>query len=425
MSIIGLSAQRLETLLAPVLVAAESAPVLGDGVGVPIEQHIGEPATPEDIFSKVVWSLLAEPGDGVAGDVVAVLGAKLALEALIQVRNDPVLFFSYLPTELSAELKVRLNEGELQNAIQRWLPRLNQTASERALEHGALLGAKMLCAEGSFWPQGLEDLGRHQPMVLWMRGNPQLLGRVNRSVALVGSRAASGYGEQVAMELATGLDNLGYEILSGGAYGIDGMAHRAALANDSSTTAIFAGGVDRLYPTGHEQLLQGIIRNGLVLAESPPGTSPTKWRFLQRNRLIAALSSATIVIEAGFRSGSLNTAGHAQQLGRALGAVPGPITSASSAGCHRLFREYGAECIVSVETAAELLGASVPGREQQDELLSRDELRVLDGLSSTIGHGLGELAALIGMGLGELQSLLGLLELQGLAIRKQDLWMKP
>ena len=139
------------------------------------------------------------------------------------------------------------------------------------------------------------------------------------------------------------------------------MAHRAALASDGTTIAFLAGGIDRFYPLGHESLLTRIAQTGAVVSELPCGAAPTKWRFLQRNRLIAAASQATVVLEAGIRSGSLNTAGHAAALGRPLGAVPGPVTSPASAGCHRLLREFDAVCVVDADQMAELAAAG-PGR---------------------------------------------------------------
>ena len=140
------------------------------------------------------------------------------------------------------------------------------------------------------------------------------------------------------------------------AYGIDGAAHRAAITAGGTTIALLAGGADRPYPAGHSQLIERIAASGAVVSEVPCGSAPTKWRFLQRNRLIAALADATVVVEAGWRSGSLNTAGHAAALARPLGAVPGPVTSAASAGCHRLLREFDARCITGAEDVVELLG---------------------------------------------------------------------
>ena len=177
----------------------------------------------------------------------------------------------------------------------------------------------------------LGDLEAHAPFALWVRGDPRRLAALDRSIALVGARAATGYGEHVTIEAASGLVDRGFAIVSGAAYGIDGAAHRAALASQGTTVAVLAGGLDRFYPSGHEQLLGRIADRGVVVAEVPPAPTPTKWRFLLRNRLIAALSGATVVVEAGWRSGSLNTAGHAATLGRPLGAVPGPGDAAPQA----------------------------------------------------------------------------------------------
>src|SRR6478735_9090910 len=158
----------------------------------------------------------------------------------------------------------------------------------------------------------------------------------------------------MSAEVSSGLVDRGYTIVSGAALGIDGHAHRAALANRGGTIAVLAGGLDRFYPAAHDALLKRIVEHGAVVTEVPMGTPPTKWRFLQRNRLIAAISGATVVIEAGWRSGSLNTAGHAAALGRPLGALPGPVTSSASAGCHRMIREMDAVCVTTVDEMAEL-----------------------------------------------------------------------
>jgi DNA processing protein len=144
-------------------------------------------------------------------------------------------------------------------------------------------------------------------------------------------------------------------VLSGGAYGIDGAAHRAALASGGSTVAVLAGGLDRLYPAGHTELLTRVGKEGLLLSELPPGAAPTKWRFLARGRLLAALSGTVLIAEAGYRSGSLHTAARAIELGRPVGAVPGPLTSAASAGCHRLLRDGLGSIITGYDDVRELL----------------------------------------------------------------------
>jgi DNA processing protein len=190
---------------------------------------------------------------------------------------------------------------------------------------------------------------------------------------------------------------------------------------------VLAGGLDRFYPSGHEQLLTRVAERGVVLAEVPPGTTPTKWRFLLRNRLIAALSNATIVVEAGWRSGSLNTANHAATLGRPLGAVPGPVTSAASAGCHRLLREFAAVCVTTADEMAELAGVSV-GRgpvAASGEERSPNQIRVLDAVSRTAPRRIERIAELSGLGTDRVRAELGLLELDGVVVERPGGWLRP
>jgi DNA processing protein len=232
----------------------------------------------------------------------------------------------------------------------RWRPRLSSADYLRVKAAVQRLNLTVLVPGDEHWPTDLAVLGDKQPFALYVRGDASLL--TTPMIGLVGARAATGYGEHVTMELAAGVVDRGYTVVSGAAYGIDGMAHRAAIASNGKTVAVLAGGVDRFYPAGHDQLLARIVEVGAVVSELPPGSAPTKWRFLARNRIIAALSDALVVVEAGFRSGSLNCAGHAAVLGIPLGAVPGPVTSPTSAGCHRLFREENAKCVT---TAAEIV----------------------------------------------------------------------
>jgi DNA processing protein len=258
-----------------------------------------------------------------------------------------------------------------------------------------------------------------------MRGVDSALPALERSVALVGARSATTYGEHVVAEVSAGLADRGYAIVSGAAYGIDGMAHRAALASRGMTVAFLAGGVDRFYPSGHDALLTRMIGEGAILSELPCGQPPTKWRFLQRNRLIAAASQATVVIEAGWRSGSLNTAGHAAQLGRPIGAVPGPVTSAASAGCHRLIRDYDATLVTSAEEVAELLGARRPGEAPADPPApSGDETRLLDALSFSSPRRVTDIAARSGLSVAAVQSLLGGLEIDERVAERERGWVK-
>jgi DNA processing protein len=209
------------------------------------------------------------------------------------------------------------------------------------------------------WPPQLGDLGDQAPMELYVLGDPNLRELTRHAVAMVGSRAATAYGEVVATELASDLAERGVTVISGGAYGIDAVCHRAALGVAGKTVAVMAGGVDRLYPPGNQRLLEAIIaQGGAVISELPPGTVPNRGRFAARNRLIAALGEATVVVESAGRSGSgtLNTARHAGVLGRPVGAVPGPVTSLCSAGCHKLIQQGLARLVVSVDDITDLAG---------------------------------------------------------------------
>jgi DNA processing protein len=198
-------------------------------------------------------------------------------------------------------------------------------------------------------------LGLRRPYALWLRGEADLRYCCLRSVSIVGARAATAYGAHVGTEMAAALAERGWTVVSGGAYGIDSCAHRGALAADGVTIAVLACGVDVAYPAGHADLLTAIAAQGVLVSEWPPGRTPTRRRFLIRNRVIGALSRGTVVVEAGLRSGALNTARHARDLGRPLMAVPGPVTSAVSAGCHRVIREWAAVCVTSAADVVEML----------------------------------------------------------------------
>lgn len=212
---------------------------------------------------------------------------------------------------------------------------------------------RIITPDSDEWPSGLRDLP-DMPEQLWVRGLPLI---DSPSLAVVGARASTSYGEHVTAQLVD--DLRGITIVSGAAYGIDGAAHRAALARGGRTVAYLAGGVDRPYPAGHRDLIDRIAQSGSIVSEVEPGSPPTKWRFLQRNRLIAAHAQALVVVEAGFRSGSLNAAANARTLGRPVGAVPGPVTSAASAGCHRLISE-GATIITSSDDIRRMVNPDAP-----------------------------------------------------------------
>lgn len=222
--------------------------------------------------------------------------------------------------------------------------------ARKELERLREIGARVIFGDELMALQQETNLGRlHRPPIgLILRsqklGAEPLLDHLKKAKAIVGARAATGYGEHVAMELAAGIVRHGAAVISGGAYGIDGAAHRATLANEGFTVAVLAGGADRLYPSGHSELLQRIVRDGAIITEVPFGLAPTRWRFLERNRLIASLASELIVVEAGRRSGSMNAAHNALTVGTPLFAVPGPITSAASLGSNELLSQGARVC---------------------------------------------------------------------------------
>lgn len=362
-----------------------------------------------EVLARIAWSVLAEPGDGVAGTLIGELGAADALRF--------VLGESGLLVSPGGESRA-LTEG-----VARWSTRADPNVVRRAITDARDIAASLVIPGDPDWPVGLDDLGVHAPAVLWVRGDLSLLSRSPR-VAIVGARAASAYGEMVAAELAGDLAAAGVSIVSGGAYGIDGAAHRAALAVDGATVAFLAGGVDRAYPQGHQQLLRRIVDTGAVVSEVPCGAAPTKWRFLSRNRLIAALGQATVVVEAGWRSGSLNTAGHAASLGRPLGAVPGPVTSASSAGCHRLLREYDAHCVTNASEVRELWEAVTGDSTVQASAIDAEHRRVLDAIGTRNWLPSAEIARRAGLAPGRVTALLGILDLEGAVERSELGWRK-
>ncbi|MCU1413135.1 MAG: dprA [Microbacteriaceae bacterium] len=376
---------------------------------LPREQH-------ERRFALATWTGIAEPGDRIAGLVVAALGASAALRAVVERADAP-----HVVAALKDAGEDSVTHSEMVAAIERWQPRLKSSAAVIALRQAARYSVRLRVPGDESWPVSLDDLGPHAPLALWVRGNDATLATLGRSISLVGARAATGYGEHVTMEASAGLVDRGYTIVSGAAYGIDGMAHRAALASSGQTVAFLAGGVDRFYPSGHDALLTRIVAEGAVVSELPCGSPPTKWRFLQRNRLIAASSLATIVLEAGWRSGSLNTASHAGTLGRPIGAVPGPVTSAASAGCHRLIREQQATLVTSAEEMAELAplstGSPVGGGR------SAEQTRVADALSTRAPRSVDDIAARSGLSVSGVQAVLAVLELEGRATENDRGWL--
>lgn len=375
------------------------------------DRNRAEGATAVDVLlARIVWCRLIEPGDAVAGALIEALGAVPALEMLADAESGRRL------SEAARSAGVDVSGRALGAAIARWRPRLDRASTGGDLSRAVAAGLRVVTPESPGWPASLHDLGMHAPQMLWVRGDPTSLARPG--LAVVGARACTGYGASVTADLVDSAASAGVPIVSGAAYGIDAVAHRTALAAGAATIAVLAGGADRAYPAAHAQLLDRIAADGVVCSEMVPGAAPTRWRFLQRNRSIAALASATLVTEAGTRSGSLNTAGHAAELGRDLGAVPGPVTSAASVGCHRLIREYGATLVSNTEDLREFLGLEDASGQLVNELSSRQSAahrRVLDALPLRGSRSAEDVARAAGLDVTETRAVLAELELLGFA----------
>jgi DNA processing protein len=289
----------------------------------------------DDVRARIELAGLSEPGDAGLGAQVERLGSCRVIE------------------------RIRSRRGGLpgrRNYAAR-LPAVDADASLAAL---STCGGRAVIPGDGEWPTQLDDLGPARPLVLFVRGRDLRLAAV-RSVAVVGARAATAYGVTVAADLAADLADGGWAVVSGGAYGIDAAAHRGALTSlgagaGGSTVAVLACGIDVVYPLGNTALLEQVAQEGTLASELPPGCHPTRSRFLQRNRVIAAITRGTVVVEAAKRSGALNTAGHAAELGRPVLAVPGPVTSAASAGVHRLVRETAAQLVTNALEVIEAVG---------------------------------------------------------------------
>lgn len=287
-----------------------------------------------DLFSRAALSGIAEPADQRLGQLLDSLGARDTLVAI-------------LAGDTAALARGLENSSDGAACMDAWRPRAHEDTVRRSLRYAVAAGATLASPDDEDWPEGFADLGTSAPTVLWTRGNREALKQLGNSITFSGSRASTGYGEHIAIELASASAESGLALVSGGAYGIDAAAHRGAVAAGGTSIAFLAGGVDRPYPSGNDALFDRIRDKGLLVSELPPGVPPTKWRLMQRNRLMAAASQVTVIVEAGARSGSLNIAGHAAALGRPVGAVPGPVTSTASAGSHALIRDGVARLVTN------------------------------------------------------------------------------
>lgn len=365
----------------------------------------------ENLQARLIWSHIAEPGDNTAHTLREKFGPAKALNLVLGSRGN----FMQKAHEQTTDT---LTERQLQAAWKRWEPRLQtlQKNAQHTIQEDLRTAEEhqltLITPEQENWPPSLQDLGESTPNLIWARGKISTL--KTPAVAIVGTRCSSNYAETITCELSQAITAKNACILSGGAFGIDATAHRAALAGNGTTIAVLAGGIINAYPRAHTQLFKQIAETGCLITEMPGASTPTKWRFLQRNRLIACLTKATIVTEASTRSGALNTAGHAATIGRPIGAVPGPVTNPEHAGCHKLIREYGAELITNAQQALELaeIRDETPKQVTQDRPSSL-HVRVLDALSAKHPIQNSTIAQKTGISIEQTQNILAELELLG------------
>jgi DNA processing protein len=370
-------------------------------------------AVAEEILRARAYLLrVAEPPAAHTGKLVGLLGPVAAAEAIR--RGD-------VPKNVADETSARCGADRV----------------DADLDAAAACGARLLVPEDPAWPQwpfacfALTDKKElAPPLGLWVRGAGSLADLTDRAVAMVGARAATGYGTHTAAEFGAGLAAARQTVISGAAIGIDGAAHRGALAGGGPTIAVLACGLDRAYPASHAGLIDRVARQGLVVSEYPPGAVPARHRFLVRNRLIAALSVGTVVVEAALRSGAQRTASDARELGTVLMAVPGPVTSAASAGCHELIRQ-GALLVTRAEEITEATGrlgvelAREPERpRRRTDVLDEVEARVHDALPPRAARDIAWLAVEAGLGQDTVRSALIELERRGLAEFHEGRWQR-
>lgn len=359
-----------------------------------------------DSYARAALTRLTEPDDPGLGALVDAHGAQ---EVLSQIRS-----------------------GTLEsNRVAAYRSRLPALDVARDLARAARFGARLVTPGSAEWPVAVDDWGHRRPLALWVSGRGDLAEAAGRAVAVVGARACTAYGERVAGELAAGLSDRGWTVVSGAAFGIDAAAHRGALAVGGATMAVLACGVDVAYPSAHHRLIDEVRGAGVVVSELPPGAHPTKGRFLGRNRVIAALARGTVVVEAAHRSGAMNTAGHTCDLSRELMAVPGPVTSPMSAGCHTLVQTMDASLVTDAADVVDLVGVlgvdAAPvrrGESRPHDDLDEVTLRVLDSLPMRQYAGLASLSRVAGLDVPRLLRGLSVLAVRGLAESKAGSWRR-
>jgi DNA processing protein len=368
-------------------------------------------------FARIALSFVAEPGDLVLGALLRACGPAEAFAAICDGRAPGPAAAGHggIPG--------------LGRAIGRWAARVGAVPAGSRLAGWERAGIRVVCPGDPEWPTQLDVLGDARPLVLWLQGSADLRFACLRSVSVVGARAATGYGEHVATEMAAALAERGWAVVSGGAYGIDASAHRGALGADGVTIAVLASGLEYGYPKGHHELFAAVAGQGVVVSERPPDRAPSRPGFLVRNRLIAVLSCGTVVVEAALRSGALSTARHARDLCRPLMAVPGPVTSSQSEGCHEIIREWGAVCVTgardvieNTSPAGDGLGDRRRGPAFPRDSLDEESTAVLEAVPGRAGGGPAAIAIAAGVDLNTTIRCLGALAAAGFVERCPRGW---
>jgi DNA processing protein len=367
----------------------------------------------EERLARALLTYMAEPGNERLGNLIEQEGALGALDAVRAGKAPDIP-----------------DRADLEKRFPAWQARLAEADAGHLLSVCEERGGRLLCPGEAEWPSQLGDLGAARPYALWVCGDQDLRFACLRSVALVGSRAASPYGVHVTAEMAADLTDHNWTVVSGGAFGIDAAAHRGVLSAEGLTVAVLACGVDVSYPSAHAGMFAEIARTGLLVSELPPGTTPTRPRFLIRNRTIAALTRGTVVVEAAQRSGAISTARHARDLGRAVMVVPGPVTSPTSAGCHTVLREWAeATCVTDTADVLDRVGliGDDMAPERRGPVLDRDRLGpaardVLEALPSRGSAGAARIAVTAGVDLDTALTCLGALAAGGFVERCSKGW---
>lgn len=353
-------------------------------------------------------AMITEPGDRMAGALARCLGKLALVQHLIDglETKSVVEALNQLGQLDSCRQSFGDLEGTLSDSRQRWLPRFSKSRLAHLFAQSAALKLQLLTPEDAIWPVGLDDLHDSAPALLFIEGELSTLADLSQAVSIVGSRVATSYGLQVTSSLVRELAQVSRPTVSGGAVGIDAQVHRASIERELPTLAVMAGGMDRKYPSANFKLFKMISDQGALLSEMPPGVAPTRWRFLQRNRLIAALTPTTVVIEAGIRSGSIRTANNALELSRELYAVPGSVLSGTSLGTNSLIADNKAQILCDLKYFA--TGAQAMPNQQIESSLAK---RAHDAIRESGFPSLLEVAKLAGLTLSE--SELALRELTG------------